>query len=221
MRKHGLRGSWRFFFRWRQSLKPGASSVRDQQPWITYPVIDYLKGFLRPEHRVFEYGGGGSTLFFVKRVAEVVTVEHNQEWFKILSETINMSKKNSWTGKFVGPAKGDLVPVPDPSDPSHYSSADVPSKGYNYRKYASAIDEYPENYYDCVVVDGRSRPACMMHAIPKIRKGGLLVLDNSDREYYMPKIRKAVELQFETIIDGFAPGPYSQDFTKTTVWRKK
>jgi len=221
MRKHGLHDSWRFFFRWRRSLKPGASSVRDEQPWITYKVIDYLKGCLGATHRVFEYGGGGSTLFFVNRVAEVITVEHQEDWFRILSESISKAKKSIWSGRFVGPVKGDLVPVPDPSEPSHYASADVPSKGSNYRKYASAIDEYPENYFDCVVVDGRSRPACIMHAIPKIKKGGLLVLDNSDREYYLPKIRKAVELQFETVIDEFGPGPYSQDFTKTTVWRRK
>jgi hypothetical protein len=221
LRKHSLSGNFQYFFRWMRSHSEGESSLKDEQPWITYKVIDYLKGYLKPEHNVFEYGGGGSTLFFVNRVVKVVTVEHQKEWFNILTETINKKKFAGWTGKYIGPNEGELVHPADHSNPLHYSSGDEPSKGYNYKAYVSAIDEYPEGYFDCVLIDGRSRPACIVHAIPKIKNGGLLILDNSDRDYYLPQTRRYIDEHFKVVIDEFGPSPYSRDFTKTTVWKKK
>lgn len=34
-------------------------------PWISFPAIEELKSFLRPEMTVFEYGTDGSTVFFL------------------------------------------------------------------------------------------------------------------------------------------------------------
>jgi hypothetical protein len=211
---------FRYFFRWRKSLLAGATSVRDEQPWITFSAMDFLAKHLSHNDRVFEYGGGGSTLFFLNRVKEVVTVEHNAEWFEILKKIAAEKKNASWKGNFIAAESGNVVSDPDPADPTHYSSADVPSKGMNYRKYASSIDAFDNEYFSCVIVDGRSRPACIAHAIPKIRKRGFLVLDNSDREYYLTKTVPLLANGFELVMDEVGPSPYSRDFTKTTIWRK-
>lgn len=220
IRRYSVSGAYRYFFRWKRSLEKNASSINDKQPWITYKVIDYLDKTLQPDHTVFEYGGGGSTLFFASRVSEVITIEHNEEWFKLLSENKSLKDFKGWKGKFIAATKGELHQPVDRSDPEHYSSDDIPSKGYNYKNYASAIDAYPDNYFGCVLVDGRSRPACLLHAIPKIKQGGLLVLDNSDRDYYLPQVSPHIKQHFRVVIDDFGPSPYSQDFTKTTVWKK-
>ncbi|MGE0081411.1 MAG: FkbM family methyltransferase [Thiohalomonadaceae bacterium] len=53
-------------------------------PWFTYPMIDFLGERLNHEMKVFEYGGGNSTLYFASRVAQVTTVEHNAEWHDYL-----------------------------------------------------------------------------------------------------------------------------------------
>ena len=215
-----VRGPFRYFFRWRRSLREGASSVADEQPWITFEAMDYLAHNLKKDDRVFEFGGGGSTLFFLNRVAEVVTVEHNREWFEVLKKIAAQKNASSWKGSFVPGEPGNLVVSPDPAEPAHYASADEPSKGMNYRSYASNIDTFPDGYFTCVVVDGRSRPACMVHSLPKIRKGGWLVLDNSDRDYYLAKTEKLLAEQFELVLDAVGPSPYSRSFTKTTIWRK-
>jgi len=221
VRRYMLKNVSRYFLRWKKSLRPGASSVKDEQPWITFNVIDFLNKNIKPTDKVFEFGGGGSTLFFVKRASEVVTVEHNKEWFNILSETLKNKKVNNWKGVFVPATKGDIVPNPEAANPEHYSSEDLPSKGFNYKEYVTVIDSYPNEYFDCVVVDGRSRPACIVHSLPKLKKGGFLVLDNSDREYYLQKTDAFINNNFEVIIDTFGPSPYSKDFTKTSVWKKK
>lgn len=210
-----------YFFRWKKSLDKNASSVKDEQPWITFKAIDYLKKNVTNQFNVFEYGGGGSTLFFVKRAKEVITVEHNEEWFGILSGMMVQKNYRNWKGNFIKAQDGDFVNAPDMANPDHYSSGDIPSKGMNYHNYAAAIDAYPENYFDIVLVDGRSRPSCMKHAIPKIKKGGLLILDNSDRDYYLTFFKTMLSEQFITVLDEVGPGPYSMDFSKTSIWKKK
>jgi SAM-dependent methyltransferase len=220
MRRCRTSGALKYFFRWKKSFRDGASSVSDRQPWITFRTISILKAFLKREHRVFEYGGGGSSLFFADRVAELVTVEHSREWFATLKTLIPAQTTCKWDGHLVEPQKGDLTGSPDPANPAHYSSADAPSRGLNYKAYVEVIDTFPDNHFDVVLIDGRSRPACLVHAYPKLKPGGLLVLDNSDRDYYLTFTGDLLA-KMETIVDEFGPGPYNREFTKTSIWKKR
>jgi predicted O-methyltransferase YrrM len=203
-------------------MKGKSNSVTDELPWVSFQCIAFLNSYVKPHHRVFEFGGGGSTLYFLNRAAEVVTVEHNREWFSILEEKIPAKKKKgkTWEGAFISAEKGDLVSSPDPANPGHYSSEDEASRGSNYKSYASFIDKFPDGYFDCVVVDGRSRPSCLAHALPKIRKGGIVVLDNSERPYYLAQMEQKLASSFSLVMNDFAPTIYSREFTKTGVWKK-
>ena len=51
-------------------------------PWVTYAFIDFIKERLHQNLTVFEYGSGNSTLFYAKRVKKVVSVEHDEAWYK-------------------------------------------------------------------------------------------------------------------------------------------
>jgi precorrin-6B methylase 2 len=58
----------------------------EELPWVTYSFIDFIKPRLNKTLRVFEYGSGSSTLFYAKRVHNVVSVEHDRTWYdKILN----------------------------------------------------------------------------------------------------------------------------------------
>ncbi|MBK8363843.1 MAG: hypothetical protein IPL24_09200 [Bacteroidetes bacterium] len=121
---------------------PDANSVKDEQPWITFKAIDFLSKNLNNASVIFEYGGGGSTLFFVKRASRVETVEHNPEWFTILSDVMNKKAINNWKGNLISGEKGDLFSPVDKSNPGHYSSGDKASFGFNYKKYVTHIDRF-------------------------------------------------------------------------------
>ncbi len=54
-------------------------------PWITYPAIEFLKRRVKKEMSVFEYGCGGSTLWWSLMAKEVVAVEHDKEWYQKIS----------------------------------------------------------------------------------------------------------------------------------------
>ena len=45
-------------------------------PWLTRAAIAWLEAHLRPEHRGFEWGSGTGTLWFARRSASLVSVEH-------------------------------------------------------------------------------------------------------------------------------------------------
>lgn len=214
-------GTIKYFNRWKNSLADDATSVRDEQPWITFPVIVILNRVLTKNSKVFEYGGGGSTLFLSKRAKEVYTVEHNPEWFDLLKSILEKKAVKNWKGFFVKADNGNIVNNADKSVPDHYSSGDKESAGKNYEAYVKTIDQFPDGSFDLVMVDGRSRPSCIKHAIPKIKKGGYLLLDNSERAYYLTHFTEIFKNEFKIIDDRFAPSPYSKYFTKTTLWIKK
>jgi hypothetical protein len=205
---------------WKSSLAEGRSSLLDASPWITYSAIDLLENYLSPEMCVFEYGGGGSTLYFVKRVSKVVTVEHDEQWFSAIEKEITKDLRQNWDG-LLRPAQNGGEEGTSIADPDAYVSDDEAFKGCHFREYASAINAFSDNSFDVVLVDGRARPSCLKHALPKIKPGGLLVLDNSDREYYLASTLQMIVPEFKLLLEGKGPAPYLQWFSQTTIWQKR
>jgi hypothetical protein len=208
---------WRYYFTWRELTE--SSSMKARLPWVSFPVIDFLKKHLKHDSRVFEFGGGGSTLFFLDKCKEVATVEHNESWFDDLKKSIGTNEK--WTPLFVLPEPHFNFDITQSANPDAYVSTEEAFKNMSFQKYASAIDSYPNDYFDVVLVDGRVRPSCMKHSISKIKKGGFLILDNSDRSYYLTYFEKYNLTHFDTIINHSGPTPFSSWFNRTSVWRKK
>ena len=66
---------------WREHLQPGKNPVDGRTPWISFSAIELLKKITRPDMRVFEYGSGGSTMFWISRVKELISVEHDLSWY--------------------------------------------------------------------------------------------------------------------------------------------
>ncbi len=210
-----------YFPKWKEALQPGHNSMADESAWITFPALDYLNNWLRPTHRVFEYGGGGSTLFFCKRAGFVATVEHDGQWFDILQQKIKEKNYSNWEGVFIS---GE--PVTDgssshPADPNTFRSGDKGSKDQSFEKYAKAITRYQPASFDLVLVDGRARPSCIQQALPYLKSGGLLVVDNAERDYYTTAFKEVFQEQFDPVLTHYSPGPYAAIFTITLVLIKK
>lgn len=209
------------FSKWKNTIVNGRSTIQLRLPWLTYPAIQLLERTVKPTDKVFEFGGGGSTLFWADRVAEIVTVEHDAPWFGELETNMASSgEKRKWKGHHVPATKGSLVQVPDPAVPEHFASADENSVGHHFKEYVSVIDQYPDGNFDVVLVDGRARASCLQHSIPKLRSGGLLILDNAERDYYT-RNNTAVLAQCDVILSGMAPALLNRDFSETRIYRKR
>lgn len=143
-------------------------------PWWTYSSIDYLKAYLEKcEHpiNVFEWGSGASTIWLAKRVDSVVTVDHDAKWHAIIQPFLNDY-----------PNVVSLLKEPEQLlVDEKYSSQKIP--GVNFKSYVTAITEYSAKF-DIVVIDGRARSACLKTALLYLKKGGLIVFDNSNRQEY-------------------------------------
>ena len=71
----------RDFPSWLRSQHPAANALDDGRPWVAFSAIRFLEQVIGPQSRVFEYGSGGSTLFFSRRARQAVSVEHQSDWY--------------------------------------------------------------------------------------------------------------------------------------------
>jgi hypothetical protein len=172
----------RHSIRWAASLYPGAT-LRNPQPWLVFDAIDYLSEIDMRGWQIFEYGSGGSTLYWLGQGACVTSVEHDATWYARVRARIPPDAAIDY--RLVPPEPPERPGLKlDPADPAACASASPPRDGRTYRRYVAQIDSFADGSLDMVLVDGRARPSCIARAAPKLRPGGLLILDNSDRGYY-------------------------------------
>jgi len=168
--------------------------------------------------RVFEYGSGGSTLFWTLNVHEIVSVEHDTSWYSIMKNQFDEQGVQNLRYILAEPAEDRDFKVKDFEDPDDYISSDPAYKAKNFEQYAKTIDSYPDSYFDIVVIDGRARPSCIKHGIPKLKKNGWLVIDNSERKYYFAPF--SFDKNSWKISKFAGPVPYTRDFSETSFLKK-
>lgn len=203
--------NFRYYKEWKDSQS--SSSMLDSSPCITYEARNILDKYLTKNMIVFEYGGGGSSLYFSNKSKQVFSVEHNQNWYNKISQTL---ENKNWKGFFVPPIfqSNDL----DPSNPEHYTTWE---KDAVYHDYVKVIDQFSDNYFDLIMIDGRSRPSCIKHSIQKLKKGGLLIVDDIYRDYYLKNFKDKFNKEFIRLCWRKGPVPYYDFFAQTGIWQKK
>lgn len=181
-------------------------------PWISFSSFDFLQSVIGTDFKVFEYGSGGSTLFFLNRVNELISVEHDLEWKKNVEQKIN---KRLLKGKheyfFVPPINKQVSLI-------EASSAQFEEfRNSDFIDYVAIIDKYDDNYFDLIVIDGRARPSCLKKSVTKVKPGGYILFDNSERAQY----QEVLTLFNHWIIqDHYSPTITSTRFTKTAILQR-
>jgi hypothetical protein len=207
----------KYYRRWSDSVE-GVSN--NELPWIAFSAIDFLKEHAGPEMRVFEYGSGSSTLFWSRRVKEVYSVEHDADWAKKVKQGISEKAIKNVELFQVLPQKRNVSKEIDIADPYQYTTDDEALKEYSFEDYVKKINEFPDKSFDFVIVDGRARPSCIVASIEKLKAGGYLVLDNSEREYYLSKTAKLLPSNEWKRLNFCGPIPGSFHFSQTTIFKK-
>jgi len=174
------RKSARFFPRWIRSFNLSRDSVRNGLPWLPFELIEWLDGYLKKERTVFEFGSGGSTIFMAQRVKSLTSVEHDRVWHgTVLAE---LKKRGLDNVKYL---LREPVSARENPPEEYWDNYGNDYAGMSFAPYVTAIDEYPDHFFDLVLVDGRSRKFCLEHAITKTRPGGFIVMDNSSTQEYL------------------------------------
>jgi len=197
-----------YFSSWLKLLLKKSNPVKEQIPFLPFRAQEWLKHFLKSDMCVFEYGSGGSTLFIAKRVKSIVSIEHDQKWYQYISAILKKSAINNCEYLLIEPENRDLM-----LKYSNLISNQLIFKPF--KKYITQIEEYPDNSFDLVSVDGRARNFCIKYAIQKVRKGGILLLDDSNRRVFRPTLELLKNYPKREFY-GLCP---FVGFNQTTIWK--
>jgi hypothetical protein len=184
---------------WKDRLGGKKSPIAKALPWISWPCIDFLTSAIRPGMRVFEWGGGGSTFFFLRAGCNVTTVESNEYWKQQIDQALAESPDLA--------RRSELRLIPASSQ-----------KPANISAYIESVRT--GGPWDIILVDGLqesylSRMECLNAAISHVKPGGYLVLDDAYRTDYAdaPNV-----LSDFTRREFWGLGPSRMGVTKTDVY---
>ncbi|WP_119681701.1 O-methyltransferase [Indioceanicola profundi] len=199
---------------WFESLGGMPRNKEGDVPWITYPAFRQVKRLIRPDMKVFEYGCGGSSLWWARNVAEVVSVEHDAVWAGKIREW-SPPNLNIMVRQMDEPTAPDALTG---VEPFFASTPDLPlaeNRDHNiahgllcreFTAYAAELTRYGSGYFDVVVVDGMARCLAAWLAARYVKPDGFIIFDNSDRWQYNAGYRHLREYGFHRI-DYYGPGP--------------
>lgn len=182
-----------------------------ESPWLSQTAILFFEQYLTKEMVGFEYGSGFSTLFYSKKVKHIVAVEHHKEWYDLIQKKLTERQANNVEYVFMPTDKNTV----GQKLPDFYKKNNLSINDFSYRKeyysYFEYIKQYEDAFFDFIIIDGRARVECTFNAISKLKSGGLLILDNSERKRYAPV--------FE-LLKNWEQSNTSNGLTDTTFWVK-
>jgi hypothetical protein len=169
------------------------AGLRPVLPMISFRAARVIDGLLTPDSRVVEFGSGYSTLWFAQRCAELVSIEDDPYWRLVVQELLTKSGLHHVRHEYRG-----------------------------LDRY-SRLDDYPDGYFDFALVDGKDRTACVRTALAKVKPGGWVYLDNSDKDMTIPDgdLRRAEALLVAAIGRRDGSLRYFTDFSPTNFFAEQ
>lgn len=182
----------------------------DNAPWIAPAATLFLKDWLDKEHHMAEFGSGQSTVFFAAKVKEIVSVEHFRPWYDKVNAIFSERNLKNIDYRFITESKNENPGIKELSKEMNSYDSSFKIKE-SFADYFLALNDKPDGYFDLILVDGRARPECVFASIDKLKPGGLMILDNSERERYKIAFKRLKEWKGHTVSNGL---------TDTTFWVK-
>ena len=155
-------------------------------PWIARDAVQMLDDFLDKTQIGFEWGSGNGTLWLLKRSQSLTSVEHHRAWAESVQKKLHSA----------GVLNADYRHVEEQS-------------------YVDVIDEFADGHFDYVIVDGLFRDLATSKSIPKLRSGGLLVIDNVN--WYLPS--ESATPQSRSMKDGPASELWGKIGRELVKWK--
>lgn len=135
--------------------------------------------------RVFEWSSGCSTIWFASRAYEVVAIEHDLGWVEWVAHRLAALDGVRAECRYV-PVLTDeqLRDFCWRADWKYYEVLGRAPARPQFRDYIAAIDGFEDQYFDVIAIDGRKRLGCLLHGVSKLKAGGVVLLDDSNRPRY-------------------------------------
>jgi SAM-dependent methyltransferase len=137
-----------------------------EEPFLAPGALGFLDATLPRDGFGLEWGSGRSTQWFARRLGKLVTVEHDPAWFAAVSKQLDQAALRNVDYRLIAlehPADEPTQPVYEPMP-----------------RYVSFVDEFPDDHFDFIEVDGHYRQACVVQGKHKLKPGGLLLVDDTN-----------------------------------------
>ena len=187
---------------------PPESTLEDGVSRVNYKAHRWLESHIKAGTSVFEFGSGGSTLYFLNKGCRVVSVEHDAQWHEKVSQKLNGRDGHTYLLR---------TPQPPVAGQQRYFSEYPGDENLSFELYVRSIDSYEDGLFDIVFIDGCVRMDCIRHAAAKVKPGGCLILDNAERDQY--HLAGAL-LKGYDVLDFYGFGPYEPELWQTLIFRK-
>ena len=129
-------------------------------PWMSPQEIQLIESFLKPNMTMLEWGSGGSTVTFSKKVAKYYSIEHVKDWYsKVDEELVNLNLKSKVTNVLIEP---------------DYPRT-IPTKYEEFKTYIEYVDELGV-MFDAVLIDGRARAQCAERVLNYLNPGAVVFI---------------------------------------------
>lgn len=161
--------------------KNSIDSKDEPIPWFTYPSIEYLSQLDLSQCLILEWGIGNSTLFFAKRCQKIISIEHNTDWYNLITDK-------------------------------------MPTNSFSYLVSENEYAEFPKQLnekFDVIIVDGIKRQECLNTSLQLLKRGGIIIFDNSDRN---PEFCETLRNENLIEIDFHGFGPIVNFTTTTSIF---
>ena len=135
-------------------------------PWLTIQANEILGTLLLATDIGVELGSGRSTVWLAKRVGQLISIEHNREWY---DNVVNMLQSKN------------ICNV-------DYRLAET-EEGESQKSYYMQLNELMDCSLDFCLIDGVYRGECAEILIDKLKSGGVMVIDNVNR--YLPSLTRS------------------------------
>jgi hypothetical protein len=141
---------------WARTMLQRRRPLSHPVPWLTFDATRAICAALPPGARVFEFGAGNSTIFWARRAASVCSVEDDAGWMALLNAKLKELRISN-------------------THVLHETEMQA---------YVHTIGAWPDEHFDLVIVDGAWRRECVAAAVRHVKKGGMLVVDNTDWHWF-------------------------------------
>jgi len=188
---HGLRTHALKQIGWNETRRRKKAVLHELPiPWWTYASIQYVDQTVSTKSRILEIGGGNSSLYWMGRGNQLVTLETDPNWIDVLTLDQRFDLE-----------KHQIIHIPK-------------------EDLGSISKELNNQLFDVVINDGSGdRASIGEYLATKVNENGILIWDNSERESDDNAI-KHLKLNGWDTLEFYGIGPINAYAWKTTILYK-
>ena len=172
--------------------------LNPDKPWLCPGTIRFCEHNLSNTMQGLEFGSGRSTAWLARRLGYLTSIEHSAAWHSQVRTDLQRQQIRN--------VDYQLIPLDHPEvEPERSAYDPLPT-------YVAILDSFADQSLDLVIVDGHYRTTCIRSCLPKLKPGGLLLVDDVD--FWPSRTALPVPLMWSLVDES------SNGIKRTCIWRK-